>query len=202
MRRRKILREDEAAIEFVPESITQPLDVAQIFVRSAPLIIDLGCGDGAFLINLAIANPQQNYLGIERLIGRVRSVCRKVARLNLSNVRLLRMDTACAVEHLIPAAQVAQFHLLFPDPWPKRRHYRRRTVSSEFVTAMHRALVPGGLFHIATDHTEYFQHIESLTNSLFAPVRLPIEFPQSTFEKKFADRRIHRLLLRKISPVK
>jgi tRNA (guanine-N7-)-methyltransferase len=114
------------------------------------------------------------------------------------------MDTAYAVEHLIPAAAVSQFHLLFPDPWPKRRHHRRRTMTNGFVAAIHRALVPDGLFYIATDYVEYFQHIERITHSLFAPASVPISFPQSTFEKRFADRdlTIHRLLLRKISPVK
>jgi tRNA (guanine-N7-)-methyltransferase len=204
MRRRNTLRDHEAAIEFVPASITLPLDFAQIFVRAAPLTIDLGCGDGAFLAGLATANPQRNYLGVERLPGRVRSVCRKVAKLALPNVRVLRMDTAYAVEHLIAADGVSQFHLLFPDPWPKRRHHRRRTMTNGFVAAIHRALVPDGLFHIATDYVEYFQHIERITHSLFAPASVPISFPQSTFEKRFADRdlTIHRLLLRKISPVK
>ena len=196
--------EDEAAIEFVPASITQRLDFAQIFVRAAPVIIDLGCVDGAFLTALPAADPQRNYLGIERLIGRVRTVCRKVVKLSLTDVRVLRMDTAHAVEHLIPPDAVSQFHLLFPDPWPKRRHYRRRTMTNEFVTAIHRALVPNGLFHVATDHAEYFQYIERITRSLFEPATKLALFPQSTFEKRFADRglTIHRLLLRKISPVR
>jgi tRNA (guanine-N7-)-methyltransferase len=204
MRRRNTLRKDEVTIECVPASVTQPLDFAQIFGRSAPVIIDLGCGDGAFLTALAAANPQHNYLGIERLIGRVRAVCRKAGKLGLTNVRVLRMETAYVLEHLISPDSVSQFHLLFPDPWPKRRHHRRRTMTNQFAAAIHRALVPNGLFHAATDHAEYFQHIARITQSLFEPEIKLASFPQSTFEKRFADRGliIHRLLLRKISPVR
>jgi tRNA (guanine-N7-)-methyltransferase len=204
MRRRNPLRQHEAAIEFVPLSITQPLDFAQIFMRPGPVSIDLGCGDGAFLVALALANPRRNYLGIERLLGRVRTVCRNAAKVELANVRVLRMDTAYAAEHLIPAHQVSEFHLLFPDPWPKRRHHRRRIVSDRFATAIHRALVADGVFHIATDHTEYFHDIEHITSPLFARASVPSSFPQSSFEKRFAGcgLTIQRLLLRKVSPVR
>lgn len=204
MRRRKIFRENEAVIEFVPASLTQPLDFRKLFSREAPIEIDLGCGDGTFLTALAAENPEHNFLGIERLRGRVRSVCGKAAKPELRYVRVLRMETNYAVAHLIPPATVSRFHLLFPDPWPKRRHHRRRTVTTEFVAAIHRALVPDGLFHIATDHAEYFQKIKRLTSPSFRPSRAEGAFPQSTFEKRFAaaGKSIHRLLLRKVSPVR
>lgn len=204
MRPKKLISEAEAAIEFTPASITQPLDFARLFARAAPVEIDLGCGDGAFLTALAKENPRRNYLGIERLLGRVRSTCHKAAKLDLGNVRVLRMDTAYAVARLVPPASVSQFHLLFPDPWPKRRHHRRRAMTHELAAAVHRSLEPDGRLHIATDHVEYFQHIERIIDPLFAPMRVTNSFPQSTFEKKFAadGLMIHRSLLRKISPVR
>jgi tRNA (guanine-N7-)-methyltransferase len=202
MRHRGILPDRKA--EFVPPSITQPLDFSQLFAHAAPVEIDLGCGDGAFLTALARENPRRNYLGIERQLRRVRSVCRKVANIGLHNVRVLHMETSYAVARLIPPVAVARFHLLFPDPWPKRRHHGRRTVTSEFIAAIHRALAADGLFHIATDHTEYFRGIKRLTASLFEITRVSHPFPQSTFEQRFAadGLTIQRLLLRKTSPVR
>jgi tRNA (guanine-N7-)-methyltransferase len=204
MRQGKTLPEREAGIEFVPASITQPLDFSQLFSRAAPLEIDLGCGDGTFLTAVAAENPEHNFLGIERLLNRVRSLCRKAARAELRNVRVLRIDTTYALAHLISAGTVAVFHLLFPDPWPKRRHHRRRAVTREFLAAIDRALVPHGLLHIATDHAEYFDEIERASLALFTASREEIAFPQSTFERRFAatGAPIHRLVLRKISPAR
>ena len=137
----------------------QHLELTGIFSHFASAEIDLGCGDGTFLTAMARENPKHNFLGIERLLGRVRSVCRKVARLDLKNARVLRMESSYAVTNLLPAGSVTAFHLLFPDPWPKRRHHRRRAFTHEFLFSIHRALIAEGLFNIATDHTEYFQQI-------------------------------------------
>jgi tRNA (guanine-N7-)-methyltransferase len=193
-----------AAIEFVPASITEPLDFLQLFARAAPVEIDLGCGDGAFLNALARENPQRNYLGIERMLGRARSACGRAANLQLQNVRILRLEAIYALTHLIPSASVFQFHLLFPDPWPKRRHHRRRTVTSQFVAAIHRALAPNRLLHIATDHTEYFSEIKRLALPLFEVAHPDTAFPPSTFGQRLAQSgaQIHRVLLRKTSPVR
>src|SRR5256885_7481320 len=122
MRGGTVLRKDEELVEYVPKSLTEPLNFSEIFPRSAPIEIDLGCGDGAFLTAVAHSHPEHNFLGIERLLGRVGKVCRNVAREDLKNARVVRFEAAYAVEHLIPPESVTAFHLLFPDPWPKRRH--------------------------------------------------------------------------------
>jgi tRNA (guanine-N7-)-methyltransferase len=206
MRGRAKLQTDEAAVEYTPRSLTSALEFHRIFSHLAPVEIDLGCGDGAFLAALARENPAHNFLGIERLLGRVRSVCRKVARLELKNARVLRMESTYAVANLLPAGSVTAFHLLFPDPWPKRRHHRRRAFTREFLLAIHRALIPGGLFHVATDHADYFQQIERViaATHIFAISREQNDFPSTSFEQKYVARglSIHRLLLRKVSPVK
>ena len=206
MRGRAKLQTDEAAVEYTPRSLTSALELHRIFSHLAPVEIDLGCGDGAFLAALARENPAHNFLGIERLLGRVRSVCRKVARLELKNARVLRMESTYAVANLLPAGSVTAFHLLFPDPWPKRRHHRRRAFTREFLLAIHRALIPGGLFHVATDHADYFRQIERViaATDIFAISREQNDFPSSSFEQKYLARglSIHRLLLRKVSPVK
>lgn len=206
MRDRAKLHTSEAGVEYVPKSLTSSLEFDKVFSRLAPLEIDLGCGDGAFLAALAQENPTRNFLGIERLLGRVRSVCRKVARLDLRNARILRMESNYAVTRLLPPASVTTFHLLFPDPWPKRRHHRRRAFTPEFVSSIHRALIAGGLFHVATDHADYFHQIERViaATDLFSFSREKYHFPPTSFEQKYVARglSIHRLLLRKVSPVR
>jgi tRNA (guanine-N7-)-methyltransferase len=190
--------------EIVPANYFAPLDLESIYGRSAPLEVDLGCGDGSFLVEIAAANPAHDFLGIERLVGRVRRTCRKIAQREVGNARVLRVETSYAVQQLLPPDSVALFHLMFPDPWPKRRHWRRRVVTEDFLASIHRALAPDGLLRIATDQIDYFRQIECLAGkspqfaiaSDSGPQRAP-----STFEKRFSQSEIYRLVLRKISEV-
>ncbi len=116
------------------------------------------------------------------------------------------MESSYAVTNLLPAGTVTAFHLLFPDPWPKRRHHRRRAFTHEFLFSIHRALIAEGLFNIATDHTEYFQQIEKVIaeTDIFVISREQKNFASTTFEQKLVARGlpVHRLLLRKVSPLK
>ena len=195
-------------IELIPETYVAPLDLLATFGRIAPLHVDLGCGDGSFLCELAARCPQKNFLGIERLVGRVAKACRKAAELD--NVRVLNMEISYAVRYLLPEGSVETFYLLFPDPWPKRRHHRRRIVKTDFLDSIHRALVEDGSFRIATDQLDYFDQISHLarTHSGFEIVDLNAspactEFPPSTFERRFREQNleVYRLALRKVSPV-
>ncbi len=191
-------------VEIVPASYFAPLDLEAIYGRSAPIEVDLGCGDGSFLVEIAAANPARDFLGIERLFGRVRSARRKIAQRGLGNARVLRVETSYAVRQMLPADSVALFHLMFPDPWPKRRHWRRRVVTEDFLTSVHRALAPQGLWRIATDQIIYFQEIERLaaqsTQFVISSDPEPHR-PPSTFEKQFSGSEIYRLVLRKVSDV-
>jgi len=145
---------------FVPQDFLATLDYAEIFDdTSLPLEIDLGCGDGGFLMDMAEHFPERNFLGIERLLGRVRAVCRKSDRRGLGNVKLLRIESLYALEYLLPAHSVSRLHLLCPDPWPKLRHHRRRLVQQPFLTALARVLKPGGEFLFKTDHEDYFNWV-------------------------------------------
>src|SRR5262245_53379959 len=146
-----------------PESLTNRLDLEKIFDCKAPLHVDLGCGDGSFLCALAQRLPDKNFLGIERLSGRVRSSARKAAGLN--NVRLLQMESFYAVRYLLPAESVETFYLLFPDPWPKRRHHRRRIVTPDFLNSVYAALAQTGVIYIATDYLDYFRKIKETAES-------------------------------------
>jgi tRNA (guanine-N7-)-methyltransferase len=183
-----------------------PLTLSEIFGRVAPLQVDLGCGDGSFLVAAAVANPEQDFLGLERLLGRTRSACRKITAGELTNARVLRCDISCAVQSLLPPGSIDVFHLMFPDPWPKRRHAPRRIVTKTFLDSIHRALVPHGTLRITTDQIDYFRKIESLAGEAPRFLRIADEQPQSgssTFEKRFqqSGAEIYRLVLRKVSPV-
>jgi tRNA (guanine-N7-)-methyltransferase len=193
-------------VELVPANSFAPLDFEEVFHRRAPVEIDLGCGDGSFLAALAGQNPDRDFLGVERLLGRVRTACRRIERAGLANARVLRFEISYVVDHLLPGNSVEEFHLMFPDPWPKRRHASRRLVTENFLGSIHRALVPSGTVHIATDEPDYFRQISGLVSqsSLFEIITDAVPaIAMSKFEKRFTQEglKIHRLSLRKISPL-
>lgn len=193
-----------AEFELIPPNYFAPLDLAQVFGRTAPLEVDLGCGDGAFIAQLAARFPERDFLGIDKLGGRVLRGCRKAARLGIRNARFVRIESSYAVQHLLPAGSAAVVHLLCPDPWPKRKHKRRRVVQPAFLESVHRVLAPEGRFRIATDQEKYFATIRELIRpEMFAELTPPPgeSFPVTAFEKHFVAEGapIYRLELRKIS---
>ena len=155
-----ILPRPAMAGEFVPAEYFRKLEISEICRAGRPLEVDLGCGDGSFLIEMARKHPERDFLGVERLLGRVRKVCKKITRQKLENARVLRLESRYVTEWLLPEAAVSRIHLLCPDPWPKVRHHRRRLMQFEFLEAVRRALVPGGEFLFMTDHEDYFQWAE------------------------------------------
>ena len=178
------------------------LDVAQLFGRRGPLHVDLGCGDGSFLCELAQQFPHKNFLGVERLTKRVEKVRRRSEK--IANVRILRTDTLFAVRYLLPANSVDTFYLLFPDPWPKRRHQCRRIFTRDFLDSIAAALEQNGLLHIATDQLDYFHQIKRLSrdHSQFQIVDFDnAVLPPSKFERRFRAHNlpIYRLMLGKTS---
>ena len=191
-------------IELIPDSYVESLDLLTIFGRAAPLNVDLGCGDGAFLSELAQRCPTKNFIGIDKLAGRVAKTCRKAAA--LENVRVLNVEISYAVRYLFPEESVETFYLLFPDPWLKRRHHRRRLVTKDFLDSIHRTLVAGGYFFIATDQLDYFQQIEGVvaSDTRFSKTDVEDSLPVTKFERRFLEHEapIYRLSLRKTSPVR
>ena len=197
-------RTAQEELEFLPENYFTPLDPVAVFSRSAPLEVDVGCGEGAFTVAIAAKNPAHNFLGIERLLGRVRKVCRRAVRAGVANVRLLRLESSYSVRHLLAPGSVAVFHIMFPDPWPKRKHHRRRLINREFLDAVRDALQPRGELRLTTDDADYFEWMQAAAaaHEGFAPGPWPDdpEYPQTDFEKRFRaiGKPIHRLLLRKV----
>jgi tRNA (guanine-N7-)-methyltransferase len=193
--------------ELLPELHVARLEVAEHFGRNAPLHVDLGCGDGSFLCEIAQQFPKRNFLGIERLTKRVEKVRCKAEK--IENVRVLRADTLFAVRYLLPESSVETFYLLFPDPWPKRRHQFRRTFTRDFLDAVADALEKHGVLRVATDQLDYFHQIERVSRAHLQFQGLPRSpddavLPVTKFEKKFRDQGapIYRLTLRKTSPVR
>ena len=194
-------------IKLLPELQVAPLDLVQLFGRNAPLHVDLGCGDGSFLCEMARQFPKKNFIGIERLTKRVEKVRRKAEK--IENVRVLRADTLFALRYLLPESSVETFYLSFPDPWPKRRHQFRRIFTRDFLHAIAVALGRHGVLRVATDQFDYFHQIERLSRAhlQFQTALQPTDdfvFPVTKFERKFRDQGvpIYRLTLRKASPVR
>ena len=132
-----------------------------IFGNDAPVEIEIGSGDGTFLLTRAVAAPRGNLLGIERAPRKAERLAARVARLGLANVRTLGADATCVLA-MVPPASLGAYHVYFPDPWPKRRHARRRIFSPAFVRLVARTLVDGGELSVATDVGDYMATIDAV----------------------------------------
>ncbi len=146
---------------FRPDSWVDPLPLRDLFPNGWPLEVELGSGDGSFLAQWASAHPQRNFLGVERLLGRLRKLDRKAQRLGLAHLRLLRIEAGYFLHYLLPPRSVAALHVYFPDPWPKRKHRKNRLINPEFATAAARVLGPGGQVHLRTDDADYFEQMRA-----------------------------------------
>ncbi len=155
--------------------IMQRFDWPGMFGRTAPVEVELGAGDGSFLVHHAALHPDRNFLGVERLLGRLRKIDRKSRRLGLTNVRALRLEAAYVLEWMIPAGSLEALHVYFPDPWPKRRHWKNRLINERFTELVVRAVRPGGHFHVRTDDASYFEQMMEVGTAQpsFHPVETP-----------------------------
>ena len=192
------------AIEFVPADYFARQKLSDIFAREAPFEIDLGSGEGSFIRAMAARHAERNFLGIERLLGRVRKVCRAIAREGLTNARIVRIENAYALRYLLPLEAVSVAHVGFPDPWPKRYHQRRRLIQDGFMEALHGILVEGGELRVKTDDLPYFQWMEKVFARAKGYERLDWsddpDYPITDFERRFVAQGlpIYRARLRKV----
>lgn len=176
--------------ELVPDDYFAPLAVQSYFENTASLEVDLGCGDGSFLLDLAEHYPERNFLGVERLLGRVRKVCKKVEKRGLKNVRVLRLESLYTLEWLLPANSVSRLHLLCPDPWPKAKHHKRRLFQHPFLEAVVRVLEPDGEFLFKTDHDEYFEWSQEQADTFEKLTQQPwpegaFFYPKTDFQRQW-----------------
>lgn len=142
----------------IPE-ISGPLNWEDLFGNSNPVELEIGCGKGRFIINSATQYPDINYIGIERASPYFRIMKERAAKSNLTNIRLLQDDAAYFIEKFVPDESITAYHLYFPDPWPKKRHRKRRIFNGDFLTRVERTLIPGGTLDIATDFEQYFEEM-------------------------------------------
>lgn len=144
------------------ENLQTKIDFAQVFGRAGPLHIEIGTGKAGFLLNEAKAQPGVNFLGIERANKFYRYAVDRIGRWGLTNVRIVRTDAAAFLADSVPDSSVDCFHIYFPDPWPKRRHHKRRFLSEANLQQLLRCLKHGGQLRIATDDGDYFDQIQRL----------------------------------------
>lgn len=130
-------------------------DLAGVFGRNAPVCLEIGFGNGEALAHMAEANPMVDYLGIEVHRPGVGHLLMLLAQRGLSNARVYCHDAVEILEKCIPDGSLSAVHLFFPDPWPKKKHFKRRIVRPEFVNLVAQKLAPGGYFHAATDWEHY-----------------------------------------------
>ncbi len=142
---------------FDPEQLCRPLDWIGLFGRSGPLEVEVGCGKGRFLLARAAERPEVNFVGLEYARAYLRTLSERAERMGLTNIRAAREEAARFFRESVPDCSVTAFHLLYPDPWPKTRHHKRRLIRPDFLADLRRTLVPGALLNLATDHRDYFE---------------------------------------------
>lgn len=168
----RILKE-YPSVALKPKDLDGKIDFVRIFGRAGPVHIEIGTGKGTFLLNQAGTQPGDNFLGIEWARKYYRYAVDRIGRWGLTNVRIIRTDAATFLADFVPDNSVECFHIYFPDPWPKKRHHKRRFICPANLEHLLRCLKTGGQLKIATDHAEYFEQIKQVLTVGAAPCACP-----------------------------
>jgi tRNA (guanine-N7-)-methyltransferase len=142
-----------------------PIDFVRLFGRAAPVVLEIGFGDGEALAAAAEEHPEIDYLGVEVHRPGAGSLLRRLAARGMNNVRVMLADAKEVLAARVPDASLLAVRLFFPDPWPKKRHHKRRLVQPDFAGLITRKLRPGGYFHLATDWQDYAEHMVSVLSA-------------------------------------
>jgi len=164
------------------------LDFQQWFGNTNPVILEIGPGKGRFLIGTATERPDLNLIGIEKSLHYHRVIRDRVLKRNLTNVRLINHDAFFVMRDMIPDASIAEVHIYFPDPWPRKKEQKRRIIRTEVLAEIRRVLVKGGMAIYVTDHREYFEVAAPLIESEFRSERRipgPDDPPRTNYEAKY-----------------
>ena len=170
------------------------LDLARLFGRSAPKILEIGFGMGETTARIAAAHPENDYLAIEVHTPGVGNLLQLIAADRLENVRIVQHDAVEVLTHMIAPDAFAAAHVFFPDPWPKKRHHKRRLLQPAFVALLASRIGPGGYVHVATDWEDYaarilevFSREPALVNSAVGYAPRPAYRPLTKFEQRGLD---------------
>lgn len=167
----------------------QPLELAELFGRNAPTELEIGAGRGDFLIEYGQAHPELNLIGIERSLVILRRAINKVQRADLENIVLINAEIRYLLENYFQPSSLRAIHVYFPDPWPKKRHAKRRLFTSDIIDLFVRALTPEGYLHLRTDVDWYFDVTKQLVaaDGRFLPLDPPPDITSflTGFERRF-----------------
>jgi len=170
-------------------TILERIELVRLFPRPQPLEVELGSGDASFLVEYARRNPGRNFIGVERLLGRLQKLDRKGRRAGLANLRGVRIESAYFLQYLLPPHAASALHIYFPDPWPKKKHRRHRLINENFPALARAALAPGGTVYLRTDDADYFQQMTEVFDAAkeFETTGTPVELGEITtdFEREF-----------------
>jgi len=168
-----------------------PLDYVAVFGRHAPVVLEIGFGMGETTARIAASHPDTDFIGVEVHAPGVGALLRRLDAQQSPNVRVVRHDAVEVVGRMIPPASLAGIHVFFPDPWPKKRHHKRRLLQAPFVAALAARLSGGGYLHVATDWEEYAAQILEvlraeplLANTAEAFCERPSWRPETKFEAR------------------
>jgi tRNA (guanine-N7-)-methyltransferase len=171
-----------------------PLDLARLFGRTAPKILEIGFGMGETTAAIAQQHPENDYLGVEVHTPGVGSLLARVADLRLTNVRVIQHDAVAVIRHMIAPASLDGVHLFFPDPWPKKRHHKRRLIQPPLLAELASKMKPGATLHACTDWEDYAKQMlevlsaePALANTASGYAARPDTRPQTKFERRGLD---------------
>jgi len=168
-----------------------PLDLDRIFGRAAPKILEIGFGMGETTAAIAAQHPERDYLGVEVHTPGVGGLLRRLADLDLKNVRVIQQDVVAVLRDRIAPAALDGVHIFFPDPWPKKRHHKRRLIQPPFVALLASRLKSGAIVHACTDWEDYARQMlevlaaePALANTASGYAARPDSRPQTKFEQR------------------
>ena len=169
------------------EEVDPSIDLSSIFSNDSPVELEIGIGKGRFLIDSAARCPSINFIGVEWAMKYLRIAHDRSLRKGQHNVRFVRADAREFVEFFLKTNSISTYHIYFPDPWPKKRHHKRRLIDSDFVIEIERTLCSGGMLRLATDHKEYFSVMVDVfgTSTILEPVDAEWDGVRTNYEEKY-----------------